>query len=87
MDLADVCASPLRVAAAQCHAVGFLGIAGTEGAGDRHPENFWDRWQLYVLEARLVQGDPRWPRRYRRRSARRAVMAFDRVLDALFGRE
>jgi exonuclease VII large subunit len=51
-----------------------------------YPENFRDRWQLYVLEARLVHGDLGWPRRYRHRSARRAVMAFDRLLDSLFGR-
>ncbi|MBN1979507.1 MAG: exodeoxyribonuclease VII large subunit [Anaerolineae bacterium] len=51
-----------------------------------YPENFRDRWQLYVLEARLIRGDRGWPRRYRYRSARRAVMAFDALLDVLFGR-
>lgn len=50
-----------------------------------YPENFRDRWQLYVLEARLERGDRGWPRRFRHRSARRAVMAFDALLDALLG--
>ncbi|MBN1811693.1 MAG: exodeoxyribonuclease VII large subunit [Anaerolineae bacterium] len=48
------------------------------------PENFRDRWQLYVLEARLERGDHGWPSRFRYRSARRVVMAFDTLLDALF---
>jgi exonuclease VII large subunit len=51
-----------------------------------YPENFRGRWQLYVLEARLERGDRGWPRRFRRRSARRAVMAFDALLDALLGK-
>jgi len=51
-----------------------------------YPENFRGRWQLYVLEARLLRGNSGWPRRYRYRPARRAVMAFDALLDALFGR-
>jgi exonuclease VII large subunit len=49
-----------------------------------YPENFQGRWQLYVLEAKLERGDRGWPRRFRHRSARRVVMAFDTLLDALF---
>ncbi len=51
-----------------------------------YPEQFRGRWQLYVLEAHLLHGARNWPRPYRTRSARRAVMAFDALLDALFGR-
>lgn len=50
-----------------------------------HAEQFRGRWQLYVLEARLSQGGPDWPRGYRYRSARRVVAAFDGLLEALFG--
>jgi exonuclease VII large subunit len=50
-----------------------------------HAERFRGRWQLYTLDARLLRGEPAWPRRYRHRSARRAVVAFDKVLDAIFG--
>lgn len=51
-----------------------------------HAEQFRGQWQLYVLEARLVRGDPGWPRRYYRyRSARRVVAAFDVLMEALFG--
>ena len=60
--------------------------AGQEVEVTGYPENFRDRWQLYVLEAKLERGDRGWPRHYRYRSARRAVMAFDALLDALFGR-
>jgi exonuclease VII large subunit len=51
-----------------------------------YTEQFRGRWQLYVLEAHLLHGACNWPRPYRYRSARRAVMAFDGLLDALFGR-
>lgn len=51
-----------------------------------YPENFRGRWQLYVLEAKLERGDRGWPRRFRRRSARRAMMAFDALLDAFSGK-
>jgi exonuclease VII large subunit len=50
-----------------------------------YPENFHGRWQLFVLEASLERGDRGWPRRFRHRSARRAVMVFDALLDALLG--
>jgi exonuclease VII large subunit len=59
---------------------------GQEVEVSGYPENFRGRWQLYVLEAKLERGDRGWPRRFRHRSARRAVMAFDALLDALFGR-
>jgi exonuclease VII large subunit len=58
---------------------------GQEVEVSGYPENFRGRWQLYVLEAKLERGDRGWPRRYHHRSARRAVMAFDALLDALFG--
>jgi exonuclease VII large subunit len=64
----------------------FWVVVGQEVEVTGYPENFRGRWQLYVLEAKLLRGDPGWPRRYRYRSARRAVMAFDALLDALFGR-
>jgi exonuclease VII large subunit len=51
-----------------------------------YAEQFRGRWQLYVLEAHLLHGARNWPRPYRYRSARRAVMAFDGLLDALFGK-
>jgi exonuclease VII large subunit len=51
-----------------------------------YAEQFRGRWQLYVLEAHLLHGARNWPRPYRTRSARRAVMAFDAALDALFGK-
>jgi exonuclease VII large subunit len=66
--------------------LGFWVSMGQEVEVTGHAENFRGRWQLYVLEARLIHGDPGWPRRYRHRSARRVVMAFDALLDALFGR-
>ncbi len=50
-----------------------------------YAECFRDRWQLRVVEARLVRGAVSWPRGYRRRSARRIVMAFDALLEALLG--
>jgi hypothetical protein len=50
-----------------------------------YPENFRVRWQLYVLEAKLERGERGWPHHYRYRSARRAVVVFDTLLDALFG--
>jgi len=50
-----------------------------------YAECFRDRWQLFVIYARLVQGDRAWPRRYRYRPARRIVMAFDGLLDLLLG--
>jgi exonuclease VII large subunit len=50
-----------------------------------YAEQFRARWQLYTLEARLLRGEPGWPQRYRYRSARRIVMAFDKMLDAVFG--
>lgn len=51
-----------------------------------HAEQFRGQWQLYVLEACLVRGDPGWPRRYYRyRSARRVVAAFNALLDAVLG--
>jgi exonuclease VII large subunit len=58
---------------------------GQEVEVSGYPENFRDKWQLYVLEAKLELGDRGWPRHYRYRSARRAVIAFDALLDALFG--
>jgi hypothetical protein len=59
---------------------------GQEVEVSGYPENFRDRWQLYVLEAKLERGDQGWPSRFRYRSARRAVMAFDALLDSLFGK-
>jgi exonuclease VII large subunit len=50
-----------------------------------HAENFRGRWQLYVLEARLVSGGLGWPRGYRYRPARRVVAWFDALVEALFG--
>ena len=50
-----------------------------------YAEQFRSRWQLYTLDARLLRGEPGWPQRYRHRSARRIVMAFDKMLDAVFG--
>lgn len=50
-----------------------------------YAEHFGDRWQLYVVEAQLVQGDRGWPVGFRYRSARRIVAAFNRVLERLFG--
>lgn len=58
---------------------------GQEVEVSGYPESFRDRWQLYVLEAKLERGERGWPSRFRRRSARRAVMAFDALLDTLFG--
>jgi len=50
-----------------------------------YAECFRGRWQLYVVEARLVQGGRGWPVGYRSRSARRVVDGFYRLLDGLFG--
>ena len=50
-----------------------------------YAERFRGRWQLYAIEARLLHGESGWPRRYRYRSARRIVVAFDELMDALFG--
>ena len=61
----------------------FWVTAGQEIEVTGYAEQFRGRWQLYTLEARLLCGEPAWPRRYRYRSARRIVMAFDDVLDAL----
>lgn len=61
----------------------FWVTAGQEIEVTGYAEQFRGRWQLYTLEAHLLRGEPAWPRRYRHRSARRIVMAFDDVLDSL----
>lgn len=64
----------------------FWVTVGQEIEATGHAEQFRGLWQLYVLEARLVHGDPGWPHRYYRyRSARRVVVAFDALIEALFG--
>jgi RecJ-like exonuclease len=64
----------------------FWVTVGQEVEVTGHAEQFRRLWQLYVLEACLVHGDPGWPRRYYRyRSARRVVVAFDALMEALFG--
>jgi RecJ-like exonuclease len=64
----------------------FWVTVGQEIEATGHAERFRGQWQLYVLEARLVHGDPGWPHRYYRyRSARRVVVAFDTLMEALFG--
>ena len=50
-----------------------------------YAERYKDHWQLYVVAAWLVEGDPGWPKRYRYRPARRIVMAFEGFLDLLLG--
>jgi exonuclease VII large subunit len=64
----------------------FWVTVGQEIEVSGYAEQFKGLWQLYVLEARLVRGDPGWPRRYYRyRSARQVVAAFDALMEALFG--
>jgi exonuclease VII large subunit len=63
----------------------FWVTAGQEIEVTGHAERFRGRWQLYAMEARLLRGESGWPRRYRYRSARRIVVAFDELMDALFG--
>lgn len=46
-----------------------------------YADRYCGRWQLHVVEARLVQSE----RGYRRRSARRIVDGFNRLLDGLLG--
>ena len=50
-----------------------------------YAECFRGRWQLYVVEARLVRGGPEWPVGYHYRSARRIVDRFNRLLEGLLG--
>lgn len=49
-----------------------------------YAECFRGHWQLRLVEARLAQGDQGWPMGYRRRSARRVVDGFNRLLETLF---
>jgi hypothetical protein len=67
--------------------LGFWVTVGQEIEVTGYAEQFRGRWQLYTLDARLLCGEPDWPQRYRYRSARRIVMAFDKMLDAVFGVE
>ncbi len=52
---------------------------------DGYAECFRGQWQLLMVAARLVRGEPGWPRGYRYRSARQVVALFDAVMDTLFG--